>query len=275
LEESRVTLVALTRDLSPAIARCELTYLPRVEIDIDEANAQHAAYERALQALGCQVFRIPTEPTMADAVFIEDTAVVLDEIAVITRPGAASRHGETHAVAAALAPHRTLARIEPPGTMDGGDVLVIGRSIFVGLTARTNAMAIDQMQRAVAPFGYAVRPATVRGCLHLKSAVTALDEETLLINPEWASECEFPGLDRIAVHADEPFGANIARVGGRLLYASAFPRTRDRLDARGFSVCPVDVSELAKAEGAVTCCSVIFEAKMDGEKMNDQRQVGA
>jgi dimethylargininase len=252
-----VSLLALTRAISPAITRCELTHLTRVPIDIDRVRAQHAAYERALSTMGCAVERLEAGDEMPDSVFIEDTAVVFDEVAIVTRPGAASRRGETEAVAQALQPHRPIVRIEPPATMDGGDVLTVGRSVFVGSSRRTNAQAVEQMRRALAPFGYRVQSVPVESCLHLKSAATALDDQTLLINRDWVAADAFGGLRTIAVHRLEPSGANILRIASKLLYAAAFPRTCDDLVGRGYHVGTVDVSELAKAEGAVTCCSLI------------------
>ena len=252
------SLIALTREISDAITACELTHLARAPIDVDRARAQHASYERALEAMGCQIIRLPTGVDMADSVFVEDVAIVLDEVAVITRPGAESRRSETTAVAAELSKYRPLVHMAAPATLDGGDVLVVGRSIFVGRTSRTNDAGIDQLRNAVQPFGYSVSPASVRGCLHLKSAVTALDYQALLVNRRWASEEDFPGFELIDVDPAEPAGANIVRVGADLLYASMFPLTRARLERKGYDITSIDVSELAKAEGAVTCCSLIF-----------------
>jgi dimethylargininase len=248
----------MTRDVSSAIASCELTHLAREPIDVERARAQHADYERALEQLGCRVTRLPAGPELPDSVFIEDTAIVFDEIAVMTRPGAASRRSETADVAKALSRLRPIVQIVAPGTMDGGDVLVVGRSVFVGQTSRTNAAGIGQLRAAVASYGYSVLPRSVRGCLHLKSAITALDDRTLLANRAWIIEEEFSGFELIGVADGEPTGANIARIGNALLYASAFPRTLDRLVQRGYPATSVDVSEIAKAEGAVTCCSLIF-----------------
>lgn len=154
--------IALTRDVSPAMPRCELSHLARTPIDLAQAAAQHVAYERCLMELGCRVLRLPADDSMPDAVFIEDTAVVVPELAVVTRPGAASRRGETVAVASALAAHRTLARIETPGTLDGGDVLQIGRTLYVGRAARSNADGIAQLARLLAPFDYRVIPVETR-----------------------------------------------------------------------------------------------------------------
>src|SRR4051812_30371673 len=248
---------ALTREISPALSRCELTHLARTPIDVSRARLQHAAYERALTAMGCTVERLEAGDDMADAVFIEDTAVVFDEVAIVTRPGAESRRGEPEAVARALSPLRPLIRIEAPATIDGGDVLVAGRTVFVGQSSRTNSEAVGQLGRALARFDYRIIEVPVRGCLHLKSAATALDEDTLLINPDWVDADAFGTRRFVRVHRLEPGAANILRIGAKLLYAAAFPRTCDDLVTRGYHVGIVDVSELAKAEGAVTCCSLI------------------
>ena len=249
----------MTRDVSPAMADCELTHLPRLPIDVALAASQHAAYERALESLGCTVHRLSATAAMPDAVFIEDTAVVLDEIAVITRPGAHSRRQETAEVEEWLKHRVLLARIEPPGTMDGGDVLVVGRRIFAGATARTNAHALDQFRRIVEYFGYQMTEVEVHGCLHLKSAVTAVADDVLLVNRAWVPERAFDGCELVDVHPQERAAANVVRVGSRLLSSAAFPWTVERLRARGADVTTVDVSELAKAEGAVTCCSLIMK----------------
>lgn len=256
-------MLAFTREVSPAIARCELTHLARQPIDRDTAVRQHESYERCLSELGCRVCRLPGGGELPDGVFIEDTAVVLDELAVIARPGAVSRRPETAAVADALQPHRPLATIDPPGTLDGGDVLRVGRSIYVGLSSRSNAEGIRQLARHVAPFGYDIRVIEVSAALHLKSAVTGVAERTLLINGDWVPPEAFPGMDCIPVDPAEPFGGNALRIGGTVVYPSGFPRTRSALEARGIAVKLVDASELAKAEGGVTCCSLILREAGD------------
>jgi dimethylargininase len=254
-------LIALTREVSPAMARCQLTLLEREPIDLHRARAQHAAYEAGLTRAGCRVERLAAGPDMPDSVFIEDTAVVFDEIAVVTRPGAPSRQGETAAVADALRPHRRLFHVDAPGTVDGGDVLVVGRACFVGRSSRTNDPGIAQLRGVLAPYGYHVTTIEVRGCLHLKSAATAVGDDLLLVNSAWLPSASFGAFDRIDVHADEPAAANALRVGGQIIYPASFPRTRERLERRGLRVLPVDASEVAKAEGAVTCCSLIFESE--------------
>jgi dimethylargininase len=252
-----VEAVALTREVSASLGNCELTHLARVPIDVAVARAQHAAYERALAAAGYRVERLPGDPDTPDCVFVEDIAIVFDELAVVTRPGAVSRRGEVPAIADALAAYREIKYIEAPATVDGGDVLVAGRRVFVGRSSRTNSDAVAQLRRLVGRFGYAVCELEVRDCLHLKSAVTALSDEALLVNPDWVEATAFADLELVAVDPREPAAANVLRLADRVLVQSAFPRTADRLAARGLRVEAVDASELAKAEGAVTCCSLI------------------
>jgi dimethylargininase len=250
-------VIAITREVSPAFARCELTHLSRTAIDVDLARRQHRAYEAALVDAGCTVDRLPSDADMPDSVFVEDIAVVFDELAVITRPGAASRRGEVAAVAEAVGRYRRIETIQPPGLVDGGDVLVAGRRVFVGRSTRTNADAIAQLRRILAPHGYIVCEVTVRQCLHLKSAVTAVGDAALLANRGWFDTTAFSGFEWVDVDEAEPAAANALRLVDRVIVPAAFPRTAARLESRGFRVQRVDASELAKAEGAVTCCSLI------------------
>jgi dimethylargininase len=249
--------VALTREVSPLFERCELTHLSRCSIDLDRTREQHRAYEAALAQLGCDVRRLPELPDCPDGVFVDDTAVVFDEVAVIARPGADSRRGETFSVVVALAPFRPLKAISAPGTLDGGDVLRIGRTILVGRSARTNDVAYDQMRRLMTPRGYDVRQIEVTGCLHLQTAITEVGEGTVLVNPAWMDASQLDRVEVIEVDPAEPFGANALRIGETVIYPDGFPRTRNRLEGRGIRVVTVDVSELAKAEAGVTCCSLI------------------
>jgi dimethylargininase len=250
---------AITREISAAITRCELTHLSREPIDVDRARRQHDAYEQCLADAGYRVTRLAADGEIPDSVFVEDIAVVFEELAFITRPGAASRRAETAAVADVLRPVRLLHSIEPPGTIDGGDVLTVRRRVFIGESERTNAEAIAQMRHTLTPLGYTVIPVAVRQCLHLKSAVTALDDDTLLINRQWAPSDAFRSFRLIDVDPVEPMGANALRLHDRVVYPTTFPRTRARLEEQGLRVVDVDVSEIAKAEGAVTCCSLILE----------------
>ena len=251
-------LTAITREVSPAIARCALTHLERRPIDYKLACAQHRAYVQCLKDLGCEVIMLPTEPDLPDSVFIEDAAIVLDELAIITRPGHETRRAETPSIEEALRPYRPIERIEAPATLDGGDVLIVDRTVYVGLSQRTNEAGLTALQRILAPHGYTIRGLPIDACLHLKSACTYVGRRTLLINRQWVDGEAFAGLDLLDVHEDEPDAANALLVQDTLIYPAAYPKTRRRLEGWGFALETIDLSELAKAEGAVTCCSLIF-----------------
>jgi dimethylargininase len=252
--------IAVTRELAAAIANCELTFLPRSKIDFARAQQQHLDYQSALSSLGCEVVVIPAPPGLADSVFIEDTALVLDDIAVMLRPGVASRQPEVAGVADVLRQYKPLKTIEPPGTIDGGDLLRVGNTIFAGLSTRSNQSGIQQLRDIVADFGMTVETVETTKCLHLKSAVSEVAPGTLLINTDWISSSAFKDFELIPVDKEETHAANALRIGKDLIYPSSFPRTMDALVSRGIDVLPVDLTELQKAEGAVTCCSLIFAA---------------
>jgi dimethylargininase len=249
--------IAITRAVSPALAECELTCLSRVPIDVRVARVQHRAYEQALTEAGYRVEQLDADETMPDSVFVEDMAVVFDEVAILTNPGAESRRCEMPAIAAALVAHRPLQQIEPPATVDGGDVLVAGRMVYIGRSTRTNDAAVAQFRRILGPLGYIVTGVGVRGCLHLKSAVTALADDMLLVNSEWIDASLFTGFTLVEVAPEEPHAANVLRLADRIVAAREFPLTANRIAKRNLRVELVDASELAKAEGAVTCCSLI------------------
>lgn len=251
-------LVALTRDVPPTLSDGERTRRESAPIDVDRAGRQHAAYEDALRALGCEVVRLTAPPGHPDAVFIEDTAVVLDEIAVVTRPGAPSRRGETAGIAEALAPHRPVTTLDPPARIDGGDVLAVGRIVFVGLSSRTDRAGVEALRAAIAPLDYEVRPIDVRGCLHLKSAATALGEDAVVVSPAWIDPDGLPRFHRVEVDPAEPGAANVLAIGARAIVSASWPRTRERIEAFGIDTVAVDVSELEKAEAGVTCGSLVF-----------------
>ncbi|MFQ5349486.1 MAG: dimethylarginine dimethylaminohydrolase family protein [Thermoanaerobaculia bacterium] len=251
--------VAITRQVSYAIGDCLLTHLERRPIDVELARRQHAAYERLLEKLGYQVRVLPAEPLLPDSVFVEDAAVVLDEAAIITRPGAAARRSETASVAAALAPYRRLLAVDSPATLDGGDVLRSGRRLWAGLTGRTGEAGVEQLRALVSPLGYDVTAVAVRDCLHLKSAVSEVAEGTLLLNPTMVDRRPFAGLRLIEVDPTEPMAANALRAGDAVVMPAHHPRTRQRLEQRGLRVRPVEATELAKAEGGVSCCSLLVE----------------
>ena len=250
--------IAVTRAVSRAITRCELTHLDRIEIDLAVARAQHEAYCAVLERLGCELVRLPEEPELADSVFVEDTALVFDELAVLMRPGAASRRPEVDSVGAALGELRPLTHIEGPGTIDGGDVIVLGRDVYVGLSSRSDESGIEELGRLLSPHGYHVHGAELRDCLHLKTAACRIGENTVLANPEWIDPGVLGARTVVEIDPSEPFSANAFPVAGTLVHADSFPATRARLEAAGFAVAPVPASELAKAEGGVTCCSLIL-----------------
>jgi len=251
--------VAITRDVSPRFAECELTHLERVPIDVGLAQVQHQNYIHALRALHCRVIELHAESDLPDSVFVEDTAVILPEAAIITRPGANSRKPETASVAEALRPFRELIFIEAPAELDGGDVLVLDKDIYVGLSTRSDRLAVRQMQSRLRKYSYRVQGVELRDCLHLKSAVTRLNAGTLLIHRDWVDARPFENYKLIDIAPTEPFAANILMIGETGIYPTSFPRTQEILSTHGIQLITVDVSELAKAEGAVTCCSLIVD----------------
>lgn len=250
--------IALTRDVSPRLQDAQLTHLQRQPIDLERAVAQHDAYCDALSRLGLRVLRLPADPECPDCCFIEDTAVVLDELAVVAAPTPPSRRPEVPPVAAALAGFRELVGLPEGAHLEGGDVLRLGRRLYIGLSSRTNQAGIVATARAVEPYGYHVVPVPVSGCLHLKTAVTAIGDEAVIANPDWIDMDLFADVAVLPVHAQEPFGANVLRARGVLIADAGQPRTLDLLDRYGFAVQPLDMSEFAKAEGGVTCKSILF-----------------
>jgi dimethylargininase len=251
--------LAITRDVSLRFNECEITHIDRTPIDVPTAQRQHHGYVQALKELGYAVLELPAEKDLPDSVFVEDTAVILADVAIITNPGADSRKPETLSTIPALRPYRELVFIEPPATVDGGDVLVLGKNIYVGLSKRSNQAAVDQMNEKLGKYGYKVQGVEMHDCLHLKTAVTRVDDKTLLINRKWADVENFEGYDLIDVDESEPFAANCLPVGDAIIFPVAFPKTSAKLAARGYQIKPVVVDELAKAEGAVTCCSLILD----------------
>jgi dimethylargininase len=254
-------LIAITRQVSPNIGQCEIAHLRRQPIDVELARNQHTEYEKVLTELGCHIKTLPADPDLPDSVFVEDTAIVLDEMAVVTRPGAESRRGETKMISEVLSEYRTLFQIVSPGTLDGGDVLQMERMLYVGISKRSNESGIRQLADLVSSYGYEVVKVHVDGCLHLKSAVTKVGKEALLVNRSWVDVKSFEGMSLIDIDPGEPYAANALFVGGEPVYPAMFPKTRKRLEDRGYPVRIVEVSELQKAEGAVTCCSLIFRVE--------------
>lgn len=255
--------MAITRGVNAALARCELEYLPRIVINTEKATDQHRNYERLLDRCGLRVISLPALTEFPDGLFVEDPAVVLDEVAVICRMGAASRRGEAASLAKALAPFRKLEWIEEPATIEGGDVMRLGRTLFCGISRRTSREGARQLANVVQRFGYTVVPVEVTACLHLKSAICPVADDAVLLNRRWIGNWigvkPFRHLKIFDVPEDEAAAANVLRVGGKIIMPASFPRTRQMLERAGLEVLTVDISELQKAEAGVTCSSLILE----------------
>ena len=260
--------LAITRGVARSIARCELTFLERASIDHERAHAQHSAYCEHFERLGVKVVRLAADEEQPDCCFVEDTAVVLDELAIITQLASPSRRLETTAIVAELGKHRRLEHMQGPATIEGGDVLVVGRRIFVGRTTRTNELGIAALRDIVGRYGYDVVAVGVLGCLHLKSAVTALDDDTLLVNRALLDPRDLETLAAfrlIDVDPAEPSAANVLCVRGEVWAHAGYPRTLERLARAGVHVVPIDISEIVKAEGALTCTSLLLRKNVGGK----------
>jgi dimethylargininase len=253
-----MSLVAITRPVSPTIADCALTYLERQSIDPELAAEQHRRYVDALQHLGARIIELPKAPELPDAVFVEDTAVVVDETAIMTAPRLDSRRQEVSSTATVLAQYRELHYLHGDATLEGGDVVRIGRTLYVGLSTRTNREGIDQLAGFLRPYQYDVRATRFEGCLHLKTACTYVGSNTLLANNAWVNTDQFDDVDVLPVGPDEPEAGNALVANGTVLMPSSFPATKAALIDRGFRVVTVNVSELQKAEAGVTCCSILL-----------------
>jgi len=234
--------------------------MDRKPIDMEKARAQHDAYEELITKLGARVVSLPEEPELPDSMFVEDPAIVLDEVAVICPLGTETRRKEAPSIAAALEGFRRLAHVKLPGTLEGGDVLRAGKRVFVGITARSNPEGIRQLATILEHFRYDLTAVPVTGCLHLKSAVTYLGRNTLLGNRSWFDPARFKGYEWIDVDPSEPHVANALTISDAVIFPTSFPKTRQKIEAAGFHVRPLDISELQKAESGLTCSSLLFEA---------------
>jgi dimethylargininase len=250
-------MIALTHEVSPDFTQGERTFIDRVPISLSLACEQHHAYRRLLADCGVEVVNLDVNRAYPDGCFLEDTALVLDEVAISLPLGTASRAGEAAGIAEALAAYRPVVRIEPPACLEGGDVLRVGKQLFVGRSRRSNDGGINALRAIAEPLGYRVLVVAVTGCLHLKTAACALDEETILANPAWLDVATFRGLNVVAVPTAEPFAANVVIVDGTICQHTGFVRTIDLIHSRGFEVRTVDVSELLKAEAGLTCLSIL------------------
>lgn len=250
--------VAFVRQPSPRLAEAELTFLEREPVDVKRAVAQHAEYRRVLSHLGLEILPLPPAPELPDGVFVEDVVVVVGDVAILTRPGAPSRRPEVDTVGPAVERAGfTLRRLEAPATLDGGDVLQVGDTIYVGRTRRTNDAGREQLAEIVGSLDRRVVPVDVSGALHLKTAVTALPDGTFVAVPDWFDSAALEGPLLVA---PEPSGADVLAVGDAVVLASDAAATAAEIRARGFVVEPVDISEFAKCEAGVTCLSVVTAA---------------
>jgi dimethylargininase len=251
-------LTAITREVSANINGCELSFHARRPIDVGKAIAQHKEYQDCLAELDVRVVSLPAEPDLPDAVFVEDPAVVVEEVAVIPIMGTPSRRPEARSIADALSRYRPLKFLVDPATLDGGDVLRIGRRVFAGLSRRTNKEGIAQLRDVLQAYDYQVRSVEVRGCLHLKSACSFIGHDTVLVNRSWIDVERFRGLQLLDVPDEEPAAANALLIKDAVIIPASFPKTRALLEERGFRVRTIDLSELQKAEAGVTCTSLIL-----------------
>jgi dimethylargininase len=252
-------MLALTHLPSPNLESGQRTHVARVPLDYGLAVRQHAAYCQTLRDCGATIHTLEVNRDLPDSTFLEDTAVVLDEVAVLASMGTAARRAEPAGVEAELRKYRPLARIEPPATLEGGDVLRVGQVLLVGVSARTDAAGAGALQAVVRPYGYRVLPVPVRGCLHLKTACTALPDGALLVNPAWVDLPSLRGFATVCVPEGEPWAANTLAIGGTVCLAAGHDQTADLLSRRGFDVRVLDLSEFAKAEGGVTCLSLLLD----------------
>ncbi len=251
-------LMAITHLPSPKLQECELTFLESEPIDMQKATAQHAAYRAMLERCGANVLTLDENLDCPDSVFVEDPIIVFDEVAVLTSMGVESRRKESEAMVKTFAKYRKVEKISLPAKIEGGDVLKVGKKIFVGLSPRTNIEGIQALEAIIKPYGYSVTPIKVTGCLHLKTGCTALDEKTILVNASWVDADAFVGFEHIAVPEDEPFGANVLKIGDMCCMNEAFPKSIALVKSLGYQVDSCDISEFVKAEAGLTCMSVPF-----------------
>ncbi len=251
--------IALTHKVSPNIVNCALTFQDRTPIDVELAVKQHDEYNDWLRRHGVKVIELDFNLDLPDSVFVEDTAVVVDEVAVATTMGVDSRRGEIPAMRQELAKYRPVKDIAPSGNLEGGDVVRVGKRFFVGLSSRTDAAGVASLAELLKPYGYRVEGVPMRKALHLKSAVSALNEETLFINREMVDPEPFAGYRLIDVPPEEPKSANFLKVNGVIMLPASHPRMAELLVGLGEEVEPIDISELQKTESGVTCSSIIFK----------------
>ncbi len=219
---------------------------------------QHEAYIRALKSLGLEVIVLDSEPDYPDAYFVEDTAVVTPDVAVITNPGAEDRKGEEDTIEPLLSKHRKTIYVKPPGTLDGGDVLMVDTHFFIGISERSNMEGAEQLGRILEKYGNSWAAVPVNSGLHLKSCVNFVGNNALLITEDFADLNEFKGFDKIILNKEEESAANTLLINDCLIIPKGFPDTRKKLATLGFDIIELDVSEARKMDGGLTCMSIRF-----------------
>jgi len=258
-------LTAITRGVSPRIGDCLLTHMERQTIDAARAAAEQRAYERALRELGVRVTSLPPDDDLPDCAFAEDTALVLDEAALLARMRSPTRAAELDTIAEALAPHREIVRLDAPAHLEGGDTFRIGRTIYVGLSSRTNDAGVEALRGVVERFGYRVAPVAVRGCLHLSTGASYVGGGVVLANPRWVETAAFADRTVLTVPEDEPWAANALLIGETVVMPAGFPRTRELIEGLGQTVRTLNITELMKAEAGLSCLSLRFNTNPAGQ----------
>lgn len=253
-------LTALTRQVSDAMNECQLTYAERQSINIEKAQLQHQNYERYLESAGIKVISLETDSSLPDCTFVEDTAIVTDELAIITHMGAVSRRAESAKIVSALEKFRPLEFINNSGNIEGGDVIKVGKTLYVGISSRTNLDGIKQLTQILFPYKYEIVPVKVHGCLHLSTGATFLGNQTFLVNPRWIDISEFERFDIVTVAENESWAGNTLNLKGKILLSESSLRTAEKISKKGFEVATIDISELEKAEAGLTCMCVLFES---------------
>jgi len=256
---SSSNLVAITNTPSPLLYLGVRTFADEAAVEYAIALREHEQYRDALQRCGCRVVSLDVNRDHPDSVFVEDTALVLDEIAIMMSPGAASRRDEPRAIEPTLREYRHVVRVEPPAMIDGGDIVRHGRRLYAGGSQRTNPAGISALSALSREYGYEVTSIPVFGCLHLKSACSALPDGRFLVNADWIDVSPLPSERLLQVPASEPWAGDVLVIGERVVVSDAFPETIELLERQGWEVVPVSVSEFAKVEGGVTCLSLVFD----------------
>lgn len=251
-------ITAITRKVANTINNCELTYAKRQKIDVEKAAEQHRNFEDSLRKLGAEVLSLDSDHSLPDSVFVEDTAVVTKDVAVITSMGAQSRRAEPQKTAQVLEKFRPLKYMSESVMLEGGDVVQVEDSYFVGISTRTSKEGFDHFVEILKPFGYEITLVPVKGCLHLTTGSTYIGKNTMLANPNWVDISRFKNMDVIEIDPNEPWAGNAVHLNGQVLLPASSARTAEKLYSKGFEVNLVDVSELEKAEAGLTCMCVIF-----------------